>query len=106
MMADNVNPGSVANSEFGLRSGAAPASIRRLVLNRGLMLALIGIAIGAVMAMGLTRLLESILYGVKPADTSVFGLTAVTVVLVTVVACALPARAAARSNPVDILRSE
>jgi putative ABC transport system permease protein len=105
VMADNVNR---QRREFGIRLalGAAPASIRRLVLSRGLVLAFVGVAIGALMAMGLTHLLESILYGVKPADSSVFGLTAVAVILVTLLACALPARSAARSNPVDILRSE
>lgn len=105
VMADNVNR---QRREFGIRLalGAAPASIRRLVLRRGLMLALIGVAIGALMATGLTGLLESILYGVQPADSSVFGLTAVAVLLVAVLACALPARSAARSNPVDVLRSE
>ena len=105
VMADNVNR---QRREFGIRLalGAAPSSIRRLVISRGLWLAVIGIAIGALMAMGLTHLLESILYGVKPGDSSVFGLTAVAVVLVTLLACALPARSAARSNPVDILRSE
>jgi putative ABC transport system permease protein len=105
VMADNVNR---QRREFGIRLalGAAPASIRRLVLTRGLVLALIGVALGAVMAMGLTHLLESILYGVKPADPSVFGLTAIAVVLVTLLACVLPARSAALSNPADILRSE
>jgi len=105
VMADNVNR---QRREFGIRLalGAAPASIRRLVLTRGLLLALIGVVVGAVIATGLTHFLESILYGVKPGDPSVFGLTAVAVGVVTLVACILPARSAARSNPLDILRSE
>jgi ABC-type antimicrobial peptide transport system permease subunit len=105
VMADNVNR---QRREFGIRLalGAAPASIRRLVLSRGLTLAFVGVALGALIALGLSSLLESILYGVKPADSSVFALTAVAVILVTMLACALPARSAARSNPVDILRSE
>lgn len=105
VMADNVNR---QRREFGIRLalGAAPASIRRLVLSRGLLLASMGVTLGALLAVALTHLLESILYGVKPADLSVFGLTAGAVLLVTLLACALPARSAARSNPVDILRSE
>jgi putative ABC transport system permease protein len=105
VMAYNV---SRQRREFGIRLalGASPGSIRRLVLGRGLLLALIGIAIGAVGAGAVTRLLKSLLDDVKPADPSVFGLTALGVGVVALLACYLPAWSAGRVNPVDILRSE
>lgn len=94
--------------EFGIRLalGADPGSVRRLVLGRGLLLAVTGIAIGAAGAGAAARLLESLLNDVKPADPSVYGLTALAVGVVALAACYLPAWSAGRVNPVDILRSE
>ncbi|HBY63919.1 MAG TPA: hypothetical protein DEH78_29185 [Solibacterales bacterium] len=94
--------------EFGIRLalGADPGSLRTMVLSRGLVLAIIGIALGAGGAAMLTRLMASLLHDVKPADPSVFSLTALAVATVALLASYLPARSAARVNPVDILRSE
>jgi putative ABC transport system permease protein len=105
VMAYNV---SRQRREFGIRMalGSDAGSIRRLVLGRGLLLALMGIAIGAVGARAGTRLIESLLNDVKPADPSVYGLTALGVAVVALLACYLPAWSAGRVNPVDILRSE
>jgi ABC-type antimicrobial peptide transport system permease subunit len=94
--------------EFGIRLalGADPGAVRRLVLGRGLRLAVIGIAIGAGGAALASRLLESLLYDVKPADPSMYALTVVAVAVVALFACYLPAWSAGRVNPMDILRSE
>ncbi|MDX2154370.1 MAG: ABC transporter permease [Bryobacteraceae bacterium] len=105
VMAYNVNR---QRREFGIRLalGAAPGSVRSMVLGRGLVLALIGIAIGAAGAAAFTRVLEAVLNDVKPGDISVFALTAAAVAGVALLASYLPARAAARVNPVDVLRAE
>jgi predicted permease len=105
VVAYNVNR---QRRDFGIRLalGAEPASVRRLVLRRGMLLACIGIAIGAAGAGALTRFLEALLNDVKPADPWVFGLTAAGVAFAALLACYLPARSAGRVNPVDILRSE
>ncbi len=94
--------------EFGIRLalGADPRAVRRLVLGRGLLLALIGITIGAAGAGMASRLLKSLLHDVKPADPSVYGLTVLAVGVVALLACYLPAWSAGRVNPMDILRSE
>jgi predicted permease len=105
VMAYNVNR---QRREFGIRLalGADPRAVRRLVLSRGLLLAAVGIAIGAAGAAGATRLLASLLNDVRPADPSMFALTALAVAVVALLACYLPARSAARVNPVDVLRTE
>lgn len=105
VMAYNVNR---QRREFGIRLalGADRGSVRRLVLGRGLVLALIGIAIGGLGAAAVTRLLISLLNDVKPTDPSMFALTALAVAVVALLACYLPARSAGRVNPMDILRSE
>jgi ABC-type antimicrobial peptide transport system permease subunit len=105
VMAYSVNR---QRREFGIRLalGADRSSVRRLVLGQGLLLAAVGIAIGAAGAAAMTRVLQSMLSDVKPTDPVVFATTAVAVVLVALLACYLPARAAARVNPMEILRSE
>lgn len=105
VMAYNVNR---QRREFGIRlaMGAEPGSVRGLVLRRGLLLVLIGIAIGGAGAAAATRLLTALLNDVRPTDPSVFALTAAGVAAVALLACYLPARSAARVNPVDILRTE
>jgi ABC-type antimicrobial peptide transport system permease subunit len=78
----------------------------RLVLQQGMPPALIGVAAGLVAAFVLTRLLESLLYGVKPADpVSFFGVAAI-LLLVAVVAIIIPARRAMSVDPVTALRTE
>jgi ABC-type antimicrobial peptide transport system permease subunit len=94
--------------EFGIRLalGADPGAVRRLVLGRGLLLALTGIAIGVAGAVAASRLLQSMLQDVKPADPAVYGLTVAGVGVVALAACYVPAWSAGRVNPMDILRSE
>jgi len=86
--------------------GANPSSLRRLVLGRGLGLALVGVAIGVVAALGSARWIRSIVFGVSA--TSPWVLTGVGVMLLTVavLACWVPARRATRVDPMVALRAE
>jgi putative ABC transport system permease protein len=95
-------------AEIGVRMalGAAPSSVFRLVVGRGLRLSVIGLVVGVAAAVGLTRILTSMLVGVKPTDPPTFGLMAVLFVLLSVIACWLPARRAANLQPTDALRNE
>jgi putative ABC transport system permease protein len=105
VMAYNVRR---TRREFGIRLalGANPARVRRLVVLRGLWLGTIGVVIGAVGAMLLTRTMSAMLSDVKPTDPSVFGLTGALLVVVALAACYLPALQASRTDPMVVLRAE
>ena len=92
--------------EFGIRLalGAEPAHVRRLVLVRGIVLALSGVALGALGAAGAGRWIESQLTDVKAGDPMVYVTIAVMVALVATVAAYLPARQASRVDPGKALR--
>ena len=92
--------------EFGIRLalGADARHVRKLVVLRGLVLAVIGVAIGAAGAYWLTGLLESMLNDVQPTDPIVFAATAAGVMVVAFAASWLPARAASRVDPMVALR--
>lgn len=94
--------------EIGVRMalGARFADIRRLVVFEGLWLAAIGIGIGLAAALVATRFLESLLFGVTPSDPITLGLVAVLLFGVALLASYLPARRAARIDPLTALRVE
>jgi predicted permease len=94
--------------EIGIRMalGARPGTVRDMVLRQGMRLALIGVAIGIGAALGLTRLLTSLLFGVRPRDPLVFVAVPVVLTAVALLACYLPARRATRINPLEALRWE
>ena len=94
--------------EIGVRLalGAVPADVRRLVLRQGLMLAAIGSVAGAGLAVLLARNVEARLYGVTPGDVPSLLLSAVLLSLVAMLASWVPARRAARVDPVEALRVE
>jgi putative ABC transport system permease protein len=92
--------------EFGIRMamGAQPGQVSRLVLRHGLRLTGLGVAIGAGAAWGLTRLLASMLFHVKSHDPLTFALVAGLLTAFALAACLLPARRAARVDPMTALR--
>ncbi|HEX7090564.1 MAG TPA: ABC transporter permease [Longimicrobiales bacterium] len=94
--------------EIGLRIalGAAPGEVRGMVLRQGMALSLVGVAIGLAGALALSRLLESLLFGISSRDP--LTLAAVTLLLVAASALAvyLPARRASAVSPMDALRTE
>lgn len=94
--------------EFGIRLalGASPRNILTLVLNHGLRLTLIGIALGLVGAFGLSRLLASIMPLMVSADGFTLGGTAVLLFIVAALACWIPSRRATRVNPMVALRND
>jgi putative ABC transport system permease protein len=94
--------------EFGIRLalGAQARDVRDVVLRHGLLLAGIGVGIGLVGALGTTRFLRTLLYGVSPVDWVTFGGVALVLSVAAVAACYLPARRATRSDPIVVLRTE
>ena len=94
--------------EIGIRValGAAHGQVLRMVVLQGAKLAAIGVAVGLVVAFGVTRVLASLLYGVKPADPLTFAGAALAIGAVAVAASYLPAWRAARVDPVRALRAE
>ena len=94
--------------EIGVRMalGAKPGGIIGMVLRDGMVLALMGLALGATAAIGLVRFIATQLYGVKPNDVPTFAGVALVLLATALVAVILPARRASRIEPVVALHSE
>jgi len=94
--------------EIGVRMalGAQTRDVLGLVMRRGLRLTLIGVVVGVVAAAGLTRFLTSVLFGVSPLDPATFAGVSVLLGAVALLACYLPARRAAKIDPMVALRCE
>jgi putative ABC transport system permease protein len=94
--------------EIGLRRalGAAPRDIVRAVMGEGMRLVVTGLAAGLLIALGATRWLGSLLYGVRPTDPLTFAAAAVVLLLVAALACGLPLRRALRVDPAVALRHD
>jgi predicted permease len=94
--------------EIGIRIalGALTSSVVRLIVRQGMTLAAIGVLLGVVFAFLATRLMATLLYGVRPSDPVAFGVAVIVLVGVAVGASWVPARRAARLDPVRALRSE
>lgn len=92
--------------EIGVRMalGARPSDVLRMIVGDGARMTLLGAAIGAVAALGLTRLMSSMLFGVKATDPVTFIAVAAVLCAVALVACYIPARRAMKVNPVVALR--
>jgi predicted permease len=94
--------------EIGVRValGASPADVAALVVADGMRMPAMGLAIGLAIAIGVTRVIAHLLYSVGPTDPVTFMGVGLTLAAVAIVACWLPARRAARLDPVQALRHE
>ncbi len=94
--------------EIGIRMalGAQVGDVFRLIVGQGLKLVALGIAIGLAAALALTRLMRGLLFGLSATDPVTFGAVAFLLMIIAVVACYLPARRAARVDPLVALRYE
>jgi putative ABC transport system permease protein len=94
--------------EIGLRLavGAQPRQVLLLILRQGLLLTIVGVVLGLAAAFALTRLLSGLLFGVTAVDATTFTTISVLLVIVSLLACYLPARRAMRIDPLRALRYE
>jgi putative ABC transport system permease protein len=94
--------------EFGIRMalGASSADVLKQVFLEGGRLAALGLALGLIAALALTRLMASLLFAVKPGDPVALGVAAALLAFVALAACYIPARRATRVDPLVALRYE
>jgi putative ABC transport system permease protein len=99
---------SQRTQEIGIRMalGARAGDVLKLIIGQGFILTLLGIALGLAGAMGLTRLIEAMLFGVSVTDTLTFAVISLLLMTVALVACFIPARRAAKVDPMIALRYE
>ena len=94
--------------EIGVRMalGAGRLQVMRMILADGARMALAGIGSGVLAALGLTRLISGMLFGVKPTDMLTFTLVSLMVCAIAILACYVPARRAMKIDPMSALRNE
>lgn len=99
---------SQRTNEIGIRlaMGASRGEVMRMILRYGTVLSLLGAAVGLGVSVAFTRLLGSLLYGVKPIDPVTFGAVTAILVGVAIAACCIPARRATSVDPQTALRYE
>jgi putative ABC transport system permease protein len=95
-------------NEIGIRLalGAQSRDVLMMVVKQGSMLILLGLVIGLAGAYALTRLIESLLFGVTPKDPFTFAAVAVLLAVVALMACYIPAWRATKVDPLEALRYE
>jgi putative ABC transport system permease protein len=89
-----------------LALGATPRQLMNLIAGDGFRLAMIGVAVGGLLALPLAAALGALIFGVHIADLATFTATCALLVAVAMIAAVLPARRAARLDPVAALRTE
>lgn len=94
--------------EIGIRMalGAKPADVLGMIVRQGIILTSIGVAIGIVAALGVTRLINSMIFGVTPYDPLTFVAVAAILSIAALLACYIPARRAIKVDPMVALRYE
>jgi putative ABC transport system permease protein len=94
--------------EIGVRiaMGAQRGDVLTMVVGEGLAMALIGVAIGVVLSLALTRVLTAFLFGVGPRDMATFAAVCISLVVASCLASYIPARRATRVDPIRALRHE
>lgn len=94
--------------EFGIRValGAQSSDVLGMVAKTGLRLSLIGVGVGTLLALGVTRVIAALLYDVKPWDPLTYALIGVVLTTVALLACLVPARRATQVDPITALRYE
>ena len=94
--------------EIGIRAalGASSVKLATLVAGQGLVLSLLGLLLGSLVALGVARFLQSLLFGVGTVDAITWSGAGVVVLAVAILAGIIPARAAARVDPLEALRAE
>jgi ABC-type antimicrobial peptide transport system permease subunit len=94
--------------EIGVRVafGASPGQVFRIIFGQGLTTTAIGAAVGIIAAIGLTRTIQSLLFGVTPTDPATFASVLGVLTAVAALACYVPARRATNADPIEALRQE
>ena len=99
-------PGFTIVAVVTLALGAPRHNVLRLVIGQGMSLAAFGIGLGLLGALGLSRFMQSLVFGIAATDLSTFSITAVLLTLTATAACFIPARRATKVDPTTALRFE